>query len=147
MTDKSEQARERFLDAAYYASKQSADPASRALYEKGITEKVKSAYAAALSDYLVAPKVDSINTIDYKGQVGNPIAIRAKDDFMVTRVKVEILDASGTIIEDGDAVTDDSARNLWSYPAKALNATPAGTTIRATAFDKPGNTGSLEIVI
>lgn len=147
ITEKSTKARERFLDAAFYAAKQIADPASRALYEQGITQKVKSAYAVALSDYLVEPKVEFINTIDYKGQVGDAIAVRAKDDFLVTRVKVEILGAGGTLIEDGDAVTDDSARNLWSYQAKALNPTPAGTTIRATAFDKPGNVGSLEKVI
>jgi len=146
-TEKSELARERFLDAVYYAQKQSADPLSKSLYEKGVNEKKRSAYAVAFCDYLIEPKVDEINTIDYKGNVGDPIAIRAKDDFRVMRVKVEIVDAGGTVIEDGDATTDDSARNLWTYSAKALNATPVGTTIRVTAFDKPGNSGSLEKVI
>ncbi len=146
-TEKAQQAKERFLDAAFYAAKQSADPASKTFYEQGITEKKRSAYAVAMSDYLVAPKVEFINTLDYKGNVGDLIAIRAKDDFRVVRVKVEILGAGGSVIEDGEAETDDSARNGWTYSAKALNATLAGTTIRATAIDTPGNTGSLEKVI
>lgn len=146
-TEKKMKARERFLDASFYAQKQYADPVSKALYEKGITEKTKSAYAVALKDYLVAPKVEFITTIDYRGRINDPIVIRAKDDFMVTRVKVEILAADGTLIEEGDAETSDSARNLWNYGTKAPNAALAGTTIRATAFDKPGNTGSLEKVL
>ncbi len=147
VTERSEKARGRFLDAVYYASRQIDDPATNALYAKGITEKKRSAYAVALCDFLVAPEVESIDTIDYRGNVGDPVAIRAKDDFMVTRVKVQILDSAGTLIEEGDAVTDESARMLWKYVATAANATPAGTTVRATAFDKPGNVGSLEKVI
>lgn len=147
LSEKVMKARERFLDASYYAAKQNADPVSKALYEKGMTEKTNSAYAAALKDYLIAPKVEFITAIDYRGRINDPIAIRANDDFMVTRVKVEILGADGSLIEEGDAVTNDAARNLWNYTAKALNAAPAGTTIRATAFDRPGNVGSLEIVI
>ena len=146
-TDKSEKARERFLDASYYATRQTANPETKALYAQGITNKKHSAYLVAMSDFLVAPEVQSISTIDYRGRVGDPIAIRAKDDFMVTRVKVEILDSAGVLLEEGDAVTDETARQLWKYVATAANATPAGTTIRATAFDKPGNIGSLEKVI
>ncbi len=147
VTEKSRKARERFLDATYYASRQTGDPATAAVYAKGITEKKHSAYIVAMSDFLVAPEVESIDTIDYRGRVGDPIAIRAKDDFMVTRVKVEILDSTGSLIEEGDAVTDESARLLWKYVATAANPTPAGTTFRATAFDKPGHVGSLEKVI
>ena len=146
-TEKSVQSRERFLDAAYYASRQILDPEANALYKQGITEKKHSAYTVAMCDFIVAPTVESISTIDYRGHVGDPIAIRAKDDFMVTRVKVQILDSTGTLIEEGDAVTDESARMLWKYVATAANATPAGTTVRAIAFDKPGNVGSLEKVI
>lgn len=147
VTEKTEKARERFLDAAYYASRQILDPEASALYKQGVTEKKRSAYAVALCDFLVEPEVESIDTIDYRGRVGDPIAIRAKDDFMVTRVKVEILDSTGALIEEGDAVTDESARMLWKYVATAANPTPAGTTLRATAFDKPGHVGSLEKVI
>jgi hypothetical protein len=146
-TPKAEKARERFLDAAFYAKNQGEDPTSKAFYEPGITEKKRSVYAVALNDYLVAPKVDFIKTVDYKGRVGDALAIRAKDDFRVVRVKIEIFDASGALLEEGDAVTDDSARYLWSYSAQALNPAVSGTTIRATAFDKPGNTGTLEQVI
>jgi hypothetical protein len=61
-------------------------------------------------------------------------------------LQVGILDASGALLEESDAVTDDSARNLWKYIV-TLNPAVACTTIRATAFDKPGNTGTLEQVI
>jgi hypothetical protein len=65
---------------------------------------------------------------------------------VIVRVKVEIFDIGGALLEEGDAVSDDAARNLWKYIAQALNPAVSGT-IRVTAFDKPGNTGTLEQVI
>jgi hypothetical protein len=51
----------------------------------------------ALTDFLSAPKVLSIETLDYHGALGDPILANAIDDFMLTKVKVVITNAAFTL--------------------------------------------------
>ncbi len=140
---------ERFQFAAQYARQQMEDPAAKELYTKGITESLKSARIVAVKDYLNAPKVRFIETVRYKGAVGNTIMVNATDDFMVTRVEIAITDSDGTILETGEATKDMDVNNLnlWLYTATVANPLLPGTKIKAVAYDRPGNKASLELTL
>jgi hypothetical protein len=146
-TDKQVAIQEKFQEAAQYASRQIAVEESRAMYAAGITTRKRNAYIVAVSDYLSAPKLRSIDTIDYHGAVGDPIVVLAKDDFMVTKVKIVITNAAGAIIEQGDAGPDAMKADHWGYKATAANPTLTGTKIQAIAYDRPGNVGTAELVL
>jgi len=137
----------KFREAASWAKGQVDQLSEKAIYTTGITEKNSSAYVVAMRDYLNAPEVEFIKDGDYLGAIGDPIIIKATDDFLVTRVKVIITDASGTRLEQGDAVQDLQKKFLWEYSATAANVTLSGTKITAIAFDRAGNETSLEKVV
>lgn len=139
--------RERFREAAQYARHQVSIPESNALYAAGVTENKPTALRVAMSDYLSAPKVKSIDTSGYRGKVGDTINVKAVDDFMVTRVNVVIKDASGAVIEEGEAGPDSMLVNQWRYNATKANSKLAGTTIQATAHDRPGNKTTGEVAL
>ncbi|MFZ6024277.1 MAG: hypothetical protein ACOYVG_07445 [Bacteroidota bacterium] len=103
-------------------------------------------YSRALEDFMSAPKVVSINTRAYQGLIGDKIVVRAKDDFRVTGVKVEIYAADGSLLEQGEAVSDIYDLD-WTYTATQNNSLLAGTTIKAIATDIPNNEGILEAVL
>ncbi len=134
----------KFLKATKYASRQNEVPEFRALYAAGITREKRSTYLVALSDYLKAPKVDEIKVIGYKGAIGDVITIEAHDDFRVERIHVAITERDGNILEEGEAIADAIDPNLWRYAATVANPRVTGSTIVATAYDRPGNEGFLE---
>ena len=138
---------ERFREAVQYAKQQMALAVSRELYQTGVTAKLRSAHIVAMGDYLAAPKVHFIETIDYRGNVGDTIAVKATDDFMVTSVKVVITASDGSIIEEGEAGPDSLKINIWSYQATEANPSLPGTTIKAVAFDRPGNKDELAVTL
>jgi len=146
-TDKQTAVREKFLEASQYANRQMQLEDARALYAEGITKRKASAYVVALCDYLTAPVVKSIDTLSYRGAIGDKLVIKAVDDFKVTKVKIVITNAAGAIIEEGEAQPDAEKANLWEYEARVGNPTLVGTKIQAVAYDRPGNTGTAEIVL
>lgn len=73
------------------------------------------------------------------------IEIHAKDDFRVVTVSVIILLPTGVLLEEGNAVLNPINRNKWTYKATQVNNELAGSVIIATAYDLPGNSGSLEV--
>ncbi len=135
-----------FQKARNYATKQVKNDDFRKLYATGITSKKSSAYTVALTDYLNPPTIDLIDTFAYKGNIGDIIEVEARDDFMVTAVKVVISDADGTVLEEGDAQPAE-VKESWEYKATVANLSVTGSTIKATAFDRPGNNTSLELVL
>ena len=137
----------KFQEATKYAKKQISQPEFNTLYASGITDKKHSAYLVAMNDYLIAPTVESIDTLNYRGVLGDVIVVKAIDDFMVTKVKVIITNAAGAIIEEGEAGPDVMRSNQWEYKATATNSTLTGSKIRAVAYDRPGNTGKAEILL
>jgi hypothetical protein len=146
-SDKQAEVQAKFLEAAQYASRQIAQKESNALYAEGMTARKPLAYVVAMSDYLVAPTVHHIDTLGYRGAIGDRITVKATDDFMVTSVKVVITDPSGKVIEQGDAGPNAERINLWAYTATVANPSPGGTKVSATAFDRPGNSTQAEVVI
>ena len=129
-----------FVDYGKVASKA---PATRDGY-MAARKKGQSAYNVAFRDARYAPEVTAITAKGYTGRAGDIIYVQAKDDFMVTAVKVMIYSASGELIEEGNAVTDDI---LWMYQASGNNSNIEGSKIVAKAYDLPGNEGVKEVTL
>jgi hypothetical protein len=146
-TEKQVVVQDKFLQAAQYAATQMANPEAKALYKARVGGKIRSAFAAAVADFLNPPKVQSINTDNYLGTIGNSIVISVVDILMVTKVKVVISNASGAVIEQGEAVKDLRGNSQYEYTTTVSNPTLAGTKIRAIAFDFPGHSGFTETVL
>ena len=128
--------RERFRQAAAYGKSAFADPAQKALYEAAAKVRREPAFAVAVSDYLNAPVVDPLDLTQYTGQVGQPIIVRARDDFAVTAVNVTIKDNAGAVIEQGPASLE---LGVWRYVTTDVLPTERPVTIEAIATDRPGN--------
>ncbi len=101
-------------------------------------------YSRALEDFMSIPVVKTINTRRYKGVIGDKITIRAKDDFRVTSVLVEIYSANDVLLEQGNAVISMNSVD-WDYTSTQTNTLLPGSKIKAIATDVPGNEGSLEV--
>jgi len=137
----------KFKRATQYAKGQVADPVSKAEYETGISGKINSAYAAALTDCLKGPQVTLIDTSDYRGNQGNLIMINAVDNFKVAGVSVEIFTGANELVEKGSAIADPANVHAWSYAATATNGQLSGSKIVVKAKDKPNNITVKELVL
>jgi len=146
LTEQQRAVRERFLAAVQYSKTQMADPDSKAWYAARMGSRYLSPYEAAVSDYLKVPVVHNIDVALYTGAVGSIIEVQASDDFQIVSVTVLISTSAGVVLESGEATA--KAGNLtWSYAAKVINAAPAGSIIRVSVNDRPGNTTTKEIVV
>jgi len=129
--------RERFRLAAVYATGVFAVPADKKLYEDVATARRKPAFAVAVGDYLNAPTIDVVDLAAYTGKIGDPIVIRASDDFEVVSVAVVIRTAERGILEQGPATLSQGA---WRYVAQTtVDLTAGALAIDITASDRPGN--------
>jgi hypothetical protein len=129
--------REKFKKAANYAKRQIAVPASKAEYTAKMTDKLNSAYAVAVKDFLTSPSIDQLDLSGYDGGIGDKILVQASDDFKVESVFVSILSASNAVLESGPAVQN--ANGEWEYTATVANANVATAKYQIQAKDKPGN--------
>jgi hypothetical protein len=131
--------RHKFTRAAAYAREQMNDPDIRTMYESAVSDKRPSVYNVAMSDFLKAPKINSIFTGDYHGRPGEPVVIHACDDFQVVRVTVAVRDRAGKVIEEGEAMESDVRKDRWIFHSTVVNSSPAGSVISACAEDLAGN--------
>jgi hypothetical protein len=138
---------EKFTEAAKWAKLQMLKPDVKALYSTGINGKKTSAFLVAVSDYVTPPKVSDIDVRQYKGAVGDKITAKAVDDFAVTLVLFTITDATGKLLESGQAKQDADKGFTWNYAATVANPTLPGTKINVTAIDRPGNEGSMDTTL
>lgn len=145
-TAQQESVRDSFGSAVLYAKGAVSDPDLKNEYKEK-TPVGSTAFNTAMKDYFNSPVVSGIDHSEYDGALGSSIVIFAKDDFRVIKVKVSIRNATGTLVEEGTALLDTRNHNKWDYKATQLNATLTGSKITATAFDLPGNKGTLEVTI
>jgi hypothetical protein len=138
---------ENFTLAAKYARsvKEGTDQGIRDAYA-AVLKPRQNLFSRAVADFMSPPVVKSINTSTYNDVVGSTITIRAVDDFRVTGVRVEIFAASGTLLENGNAVQQTNGVD-WTYTTTQANALPAGSKISAIATDFPGNTGTRVVTL
>jgi hypothetical protein len=147
LSDKQKVTVSRFQDAIKYAKKVKTLPDVMKEYETGINPKKNSAYHVALVDYLNAPTVDYVKAQPYTGAAGDILTIKARDDFKVVRVTVEIINRIGKVLERGDAERFIRKPFIWKYKVSVANPDIKGTVIRVTAFDRPGNKGVGELML
>ncbi|MBT1704917.1 hypothetical protein [Chryseosolibacter indicus] len=133
---------ERFLNAVMYAKSALLDPATKELYVL-MAEKagLRSAYSAAVTDYLTPPKIASVFTGNYQGEVGNTLFIAAVNDFKITEVTLTIQRADNTVVETGAALRDGGS---WKYTAAVANAEFMGNKIVVRAKDRLGKEVTFE---
>jgi hypothetical protein len=135
--------RKRFQQATIYAKNaiEATDTAARyaaeAKKKKGLT-----AYNVAVADFFHAPDIHTIDLSKYNGNAGDEIRITASDDFAVKSVHVQINNADGSLVEEGNASHE--AGNVWVYVAASLNENLDGDRIVVTASDLPGNIAAEE---
>jgi hypothetical protein len=85
----------------------------------------KNAFNVAFADWFHPPVVHGIR------YAADEFRIEVRDDVMVTRVRLTILDAEGNILEQGDATLQYGP--FWEYRPASMG------RIRVEAWDLPGN--------
>jgi hypothetical protein len=139
-TEKQKATRKRFQQATLYAKAAIESSNTKELYaaaaKKG-KNKGKTAYNIAVADFFNAPDIDSIDLSNYTGAAGDEIRVIASDDFAVKSVRVQIINADGSTVEEGEAANTEG--NLWIYAAVQNNESPDGDKIVVTVSDLPGN--------
>ena len=98
-----------------------------------------SAFGLAVRDYRLAPVIEELGLADYKGRVGDPIVVRARDDFEVVGVEIEVKNPAGTVLEEGAAT---NVEGKWTYAAQTAAPPNTVLTIVARATDRAGNTAT-----
>lgn len=129
--------RERFRQATVYAKSVLADPERKVVYQTVAQTRKLGVFALSVGDYLNPPEVQAVDLSGYSGQAGESIRVTATDDVEVVGVQVHITDASGALVEEGQAVSQGGGTWIYTTTAQA----PAGQAINvtATATDRPGN--------
>ena len=95
----------------------------------------QSGYNLAVADWFHAPEILEMDASAWHGQAGQVIRVKAIDDVQVTQVNIVIMDASNTVLEQGQAV---AAGGLWwNYTTTA--SAPDGPQVIASARDLPGH--------
>jgi hypothetical protein len=139
-TEKQKASRRRFQQATLYAKQATKNPVTRDLYAAAANkgkDKGRTAYNVAVADFYNAPDIDTIDVSSYAGAVGDEIRVIASDDFLVKSCHIQIIDADGSTVEEGEAVN--SAGNLWIYAATQNNESLESNKIIVTVSDLPGN--------
>jgi hypothetical protein len=129
--------RNRFGEAVEFGKQAVKDPDLKKEYT-ALAKKGQTAYNVAVSDARIPPKIDSLLTHGYTGQIGSCILVHATDNVKVKRVRVAVYDDSMTLVEEGEAV-DNGEGIYWIYTAAVLLERIAGCKIEASAYDIAGN--------
>ena len=134
----------RFADATAYSVEARQDPELYNYYAKIAKRKGKTAHNIAVADYFAMPSIEEIDASQYTGAAGETIIINAFKATKVAKVTVQLRDAEGTLIEQGEAT---EALQGWLYITTTDNPQPSGTHLIARAIDLPGNIAEQEIVL
>jgi hypothetical protein len=143
-TEKKVAVQTKFGMATAYGRRVVRDPELKALYQ-AVVKCGQRAFNIAVIDAMQAPVVESIQGENYHGHIGNPIIVRATDDFKVAAVVVSVYNQAGNLIEGGNAILQDNEGMNWLYIAQRENTEYNGSTVKAVATDLPGNMASLSI--
>jgi hypothetical protein len=134
-----------FKQAATYAKTKLLYPNIKADYEARAQQAgLKSAYVAAVTDFLKAPSITQIDTDYYKGVVGDVIWIIVLDDFKIQKMTVTLQRPDGSVIETGNPVLD---TGKWKYVVTQANAAVPGTKVSVSVTDLPGKQATLDKVL
>jgi hypothetical protein len=137
----------RFAAATIYGTKVLGDPRLREKYRKK-KKMYQSIWNAAISDFMLKPKVDAIDVKGYKGLPGNEISISARNRYKFEAVIVTILNILGLVIESGPAVARPSSDNMeWDYVVKEINPSYRGSKVVVRVVDLVGNVVQETVIV
>jgi hypothetical protein len=137
----------RFAAATIYGKKVLGDPRLREKYRKK-KKMYQSIWNAAISDFMLKPKVDAIDVKEYKGLPGNEISISARNRYKFEAVIVTILNILGLVIESGPAVARPSSDNMeWDYVVKEINPSYRGSKVVVRVVDLVGNVVQETVIV
>jgi hypothetical protein len=130
--------RKRFQQAVFYSQKALDAPETGELYKAAAKKsKGKRPDNIAVADFFNAPDIQNVDLSGYTGAAGEQILIEVSDDFAVKTVTVNITNADGSLVEEGEAVK--SSGNEWIYTTTQNNECLCGDKIVVSASDLPGN--------
>jgi hypothetical protein len=114
-SERQQRTRRNFKDATVYAKTVTRDREKKAYYaKKAKAIGVRSAYSAAISDYMRGLTIESVDTHRYNGKAGGQIRVTVrKKDFMAKEVNVTFKTTAGEVIERGKATID--SNGAWVY--------------------------------
>ena len=134
--------RNKFAEASLFASASIDNPQASLEYTlMAELQGLKSAYIAAVIDYLTMPEIGSVFIAAYKGQVCDIINIKPRMAYKVIDMNVSILNANGGVVESGKAVSHELK---WWYVATAVNASVTGSKLVIAARDRQGKEATFE---
>lgn len=128
--------RRKFQYGVIYAQQAMANPGTKEVYEA--LSKGKRPFNVAVADFLNAPSIEQVDLSAYTGRSDDVIRIRVTDDFKVKEVRVNITNADGSLVEEGNAVSDVIGYE-WQYTATQANENLNGDKIVISVSDIPGN--------
>ena len=127
---------DRFRKATKFGHKVLAD-AELDLFYKNQAKENQSSWNASISDFLLKPEIETIDTSKYKGQEGDTIKVEAYDRYKVASVIVMIINVLGLQIENGPAVQKPTGE--WVYKVTTQNPDWKGSRVVVRVSDLPGN--------
>jgi len=135
---------DRFRKATKFGHTVLADAELNLVYKNKAKEN-QSSWNASISDYLLKPEIETIDTSKYKGQEGDTIRVEAYDKYKVTSVIVMIINALGLQIEKGLAVQKPTGE--WIYKISTENPDWKGSRVVVRVSDLPGNVVNGTVVL
>jgi hypothetical protein len=115
-SERQQRTRQNFKDAAVYARSVTHRGAEKRAYymKKAKAIGVRSAYSAAISDYMRGLTIEDVDTRRYSGKVGGQVKVTVrKKDFAAKEVHVIFKTMDGEVIEQGKAVME--VNGAWVY--------------------------------
>jgi hypothetical protein len=135
---------DRFRKATKFGHTVLADAELNLVYKNKAKEN-QSSWNASISDFLLKPEIETIDTSKYKGHEGDTIKIEASDRFKVVSVIVMIINALGLQIENGAAAQKPTGE--WIYKVTTVNPDWKGNRVVVKVSDLPGNVVQGEAVL
>ena len=130
---------DRWAVARAYARSVMADPEKWELYQTVAKEKKISAFLLAMNDYRNTPYFKPLDLQLYRGQVGDPIQIIARDDVGLVSVEVSIDRQDGSDVERGQAVENGVRTGIWTYTATQAIPEDTDIFIEVVGWDHTGH--------
>jgi hypothetical protein len=108
-----------FKNASLYAKEVTRDREKKAYYaRKAKVIGVRSAYSAAISDYMRGLSIESVDARRYSGKAGGLVKVTVrKKDFAAKEVNVTFKTMAGEVIERGKAAM--ASNGAWIYRNQA----------------------------
>lgn len=144
-TAKQQEVRDKFTEAAMTAGAAVGDPDVEQEYKVlAKLQGLKTAYVAAMSDFLTEPEIGGVFTRSYKGKVGDKISITPRIPYKIKELDVRILNPDDTVLESGKAIANELK---WLYVTTVANTQVKGSKLVLTARDRFDKEVTMQLVL